>query len=65
MECRNCKNLKNCKRQCMKLPKGVTCGDCANFSWCGVAYGVKPEYTSCNFEPIRFKAKVKGSVDNG
>ena len=65
MECRNCKNLKNCKRQCMKLPKGMTCGDCANFRWCGVAYGVKPEYTSCDFEPIRFKAKVKGSVENG
>lgn len=59
MECRDCKNLKNCKRQCMKLPKGMTCGDCANFSWCGVAYGVKPEYTSCDFEPIRFKAKEK------
>ena len=65
MECRDCKNLKNCKRQCMKLPKGMTCVDCANFSWCGVAYGVKPEYTSCDFEPIRFRAKGKGGNGNG
>lgn len=59
MECRDCKNLKNCKRQCMKLPKGMTCGDCANFRWCSKVYGAKPEYTSCDFEPIRFKAKEK------
>lgn len=57
MECRNCKFIKNCKHQCMKLPEGMTCWDCANFGWCSVAYGIKPEYTSCDFEPIRFKAK--------
>lgn len=37
----------------------VTCGDCAHIDWCGKVYGVKPERTSCHFEPIRFKAKEK------
>ena len=60
MECKDCEwyKAKNCKHQCMLLPDGMTCGDCINFDWCGKAYGVKPEYTSCDFEPIRFRAKV-------
>lgn len=57
MECRNCPNLKNCQRQCMDLPDGKTCGDCHNVGWCTTAYGVKPENTFCDFEPIRFKQK--------
>lgn len=57
MECRNCPDLKNCQRQCMKLPDGKTCGDCQNVGWCTKDYGVKPEKTSCHFEPIRFKHK--------
>jgi hypothetical protein len=61
MECRNCDwyKAKNCKRQCMLLPGDMTCGDCAHIDWCGKVYGVKPERTSCHFEPIRFKAKEK------
>lgn len=61
MECRNCDyyKAKNCKHQCMFLPDGMTCGDCINFDWCSKVYGIKPEYTSCDFEPIRFKAKEK------
>lgn len=61
MECRNCDyyKAKNCKHQCMLLPDGMTCGDCINIDWCSKVYGVKPEYTSCDFEPIRFKAKEK------
>ena len=67
MECRNCDyyKAKNCKRQCMLLPNGMTCGDCINFDWCSMAYSVKPEYTSCGFEPIRFRAKGKGGNGNG
>lgn len=57
MECRNCPNLKNCQRQCMKLPDGKTCGDCDSVGWCKMTYGVKPQNTSCHFEPIRFKQK--------
>ena len=41
----------------MDLPDGKTCGDCKNVDWCMTAYGVKPEKTSCHFEPIRFKQK--------
>ena len=59
MECKNCDyyKAKNCKRQCMLLPNGMTCGDCINIDWCSKACGIKPERTSCHFEPIRFKAK--------
>lgn len=61
MECRNCDyyKAKNCKHQCMFLPDGMTCGDCINIDWCSKVYGVKPRYTSCGFEPIRFKAKAE------
>ena len=59
MECRNCPDRKNCQRQCMKLPAGKTCSDCWHFDWCKVAYGVKPENTSCDFEPVRFVHKSK------
>lgn len=57
MECRNCPNLKNCKQQCMNLPDGKTCADCQHVGWCTKVYGVKPENTSCDFEPVRFKQK--------
>lgn len=61
MECRNCDyyKAKNCKHQCMFLPDRMTCGDCINIDWCSKVYGVKPRNTSCDFEPIRFKAKGK------
>lgn len=57
MTCRNCDYKKCCKRQCMNLPEGKTCADCENIQWCQLAYGVKPENTQCNFEPIRFIQK--------
>lgn len=63
MECRNCPNLKNCQRQCMNLPAGKTCADCRNVDWCMMAYGVKPENTSCDFEPIRFREKEIARCD--
>jgi hypothetical protein len=65
MECRNCDyyKAKNCKSQCMLLPDGMTCGECINIDWCSKVYGVKPECTSCDFEPIRFKAKEGVEID--
>lgn len=56
---------KSGKHQCMLLPNGMTCGDCIDFDWCSMAYLVKPERTSCHFEPIRFRAKGKGGNGNG
>jgi len=56
MTCDRC-TFKPCKRQCMDLPNNKTCGDCANINWCKKAYGVKPENTKCDFEPVRFKGK--------
>lgn len=39
MSCVNCKNVHSCKRQCMDLPKGKTCGDCALFETCEIFLG--------------------------
>lgn len=59
MECRNCDHYKahNCKRQCMLLPAGKTCADCIFVERCTMFFGAKPENTSCDFEPIRFREK--------
>ena len=58
MECKDCEVYKqrhSCKHECMLLPDGKTCSDCSNFPWCSKVYGVKADYTSCDFEPIRFR----------
>ena len=55
MRCENCQYLRGCKRQCMDLPDGKTCGDCVNIKWCEMVYGVKRTNTKCDFEPVRFK----------
>lgn len=61
MECVDCEHLKahNCKRQCLDLPQGRTCGDCAFFGWCSEFLGsrVKADNTSCDYEPVRFREK--------
>lgn len=56
MRCENCKHIHSCKRQCMDLPKGKTCGDCALFKRCKMVLGqyVQKENTKCDFEPIKF-----------
>lgn len=61
MECRDCDHYKahNCKRQCMYLPEGKTCADCVHVKRCTLMFGAKPENTSCDFEPIRFREAVK------
>lgn len=59
MVCGNCDHYKahNCKHQCMDLPEGMTCGDCIHKARCIAIFGAKESNTSCDFEPIRFKAK--------
>ena len=61
MECRNCDyyKAKNCKHKCMLLPDGITCAGIVSTLIGAKVYGIKPEYTSCDFEPIRSKAKEK------
>lgn len=60
MECRNCTYRKSCKRQCMDLPNGKTCGDCRNYEKCRMLCGsrIKSENTQCDFEPTRFKERM-------
>ena len=62
MECRNCEHLRNCKRQCMDLPEGKTCGDCCYIAHCQLFYGVKVDSRRCDFEPIRFRPASGNNV---
>lgn len=59
--CVNCEHLKahNCRHQCLDLPAGKTCGECAFFGWCSALLGdrVKADNTSCDYEPVRFREK--------
>lgn len=57
MECKDCPNKKKCRHQCMDLPEGKTCGDCFHVARCVMMFGAKPENTSCDFEPVRFRQK--------
>lgn len=42
----------------MKLPTGKTCADCVHLRRCvGLGY-TKPENTTCDFAPSRFRLKV-------
>ena len=56
MECANCKFVNICKRQCMDLPEGKTCGDCLMFNRCKRFLGqwINKKTTKCSFEPIQF-----------
>ena len=56
MTCEKCK-YEVCEHQCMNLPDGTTCADCSNLPRCEALFGVKPQNTKCDFEPIRFKPK--------
>ena len=57
MECVNCDYYKahNCMHQCMQLPEGKTCADCAHIDQCMMMFHGKPESTMCGWEPVRFK----------
>ncbi|QDP58324.1 MAG: hypothetical protein Unbinned664contig1000_5 [Prokaryotic dsDNA virus sp.] len=37
----------------MRLPSGVSCGDCANHGWCKKLFGCKPTNTRCDWSPSR------------
>lgn len=41
----------------MNIPHGKTCGDCAHFGKCSWLVSAKPEWTSCDFYPIRFRPR--------
>lgn len=66
MECRDCDHYKakHCRHQCMYLPEGKTCSDCVHIERCTFLMGtrVKPQNTSCDFEPIRFREKVEANA---
>ena len=40
---------------CMELPAGETCAACQFVKHCQRMYAVKPENTSCDFFPRRFR----------
>lgn len=55
----------------MKLPKGVTCGDCFHISRCKAIFGHVETDTYCDWSPSRYAAPRKtnppaaGEVNNG
>lgn len=57
MSCERCEHLHGCRRQCMDLPEGCTCALCIRINRCAAIFGVKPENTQCDFEPVRFKLR--------
>lgn len=42
----------------MLLEDGVTCADCAHGRRCCMLFGQKPEHTSCQFYPNRFRERA-------
>jgi hypothetical protein len=40
---------------CMRLPPGTTCGDCAHIRRCEALFGHEEIDTVCDFFPRRFK----------
>jgi hypothetical protein len=40
----------------MRLPKGVTCGDCVHIRRCSLIFGHTETDTSCDWSPSRFRA---------
>lgn len=59
MICEKCPDLHNCRRQCMSIPNGKTCSDCKHVKRCTSIFGAKPEYTHCDFYPVRFEEATK------
>ncbi len=39
---------------CMRLPLGVTCGDCLHVAKCVAMFGKKPTDTTCDWFPRKF-----------
>lgn len=46
----------------MRLPKGITCGDCVHIRRCSMIYGHTETDTYCDWSPSRFIAKAKLAV---
>ena len=47
---------RGCNEQtCMKLPEGASCGSCVSRETCVQLFGAKPENTSCEFFPRKFR----------
>ena len=42
---------------CMNLSEGETCATCVHTSRCVAIFGAKPENTSCDFFPRRFRRR--------
>ena len=51
----------------MRLPKGITCGDCVHIRRCKGIFGHVETDTYCDWSPSRFIAKAKpaGSQEGG
>ena len=61
-----CCASKHCTdKTCMDLPTGKTCGDCVNSRHCKALYGVKDEYTHCDFFPRRFRERAAIAAAQG
>lgn len=46
----------------MKLPQGVTCGDCMNMRRCKLIYGHVESDTYCDWSPSVFRPKNEEGV---
>ena len=46
----------------MKLPSGITCGDCVHISRCKAMFGHVEADAYCDWSPSRFHAKATGST---
>lgn len=46
----------------MKLPAGVTCGDCGHIHRCKAIFGHVETDTTCDWSPSRFVAKASASA---
>jgi hypothetical protein len=58
-----CCSSKRCtKDTCMKLPDGVTCGDCSNIKRCSYLCGHTEKDTYCDWFPRRFKEATDGEA---
>jgi len=43
-------------KTCMQLPEDETCGACASFARCQGLFDAKPDSTTCDFFPRRFRS---------
>lgn len=46
------------QHDCMKLPVGKTCADCAHDEHCKMLFGITGNETTCDFYPSKFQDDV-------